>query len=165
MRTQRKSYIFCPKTIVQLESRETISGEAVLCSFVLSSECAVQAWVVSSPSAVLLSPTLCCATFCCYPLPSAMLLRTISGKAPPCPAPVHCPLLLVLLRCRDLLTVLAFLIFFFTFSNCFFIIFFLLFHYLPFYICFIFPHCVFSNVLEKCLPASSTQAATYRDMF
>ena len=93
---------------MQLESRETISGEAVKCSFVLSSSevlCSPGSCYPLLPSAVLLCSA---ATLCCYPLPSAVLLRTISGKALPCPAPVHCPLLLVLLRCRDLQTMFAF---------------------------------------------------------
>ena len=48
---------FLPKTIVQLESRETISDEAVLCSFVLSSK------LLCRPGSYL-PPLL----LCCYPL-------------------------------------------------------------------------------------------------
>ena len=60
---------FLPKTIVQLESRETISGEAVLCSFVLSSSkvlCSPGSCYPLLPSAVL----LCC---CALLLPSAAI--------------------------------------------------------------------------------------------
>ena len=84
----------------------------------------MQPWVVLSPATLCCAAVLLCsaATLCCYPLPSAVLLRTISGKAPPCPAPVHCPLLLVLLRCRDLLMMFAFLYLFDFFTLCLFYI-------------------------------------------
>ena len=93
----------------------------VTCYYPLLCCCAA----IPYPLLLCCAATLYCVSLCCYPLPSALLLRTISGKAPPCPAPVHCPLLLVLLRCRDLLAMFSFLYFF------------------------AFPHCVFSNVFSN----------------